>query len=374
MAVAAASVGGIAALLGDLREDLHVGDVRAGLLVGAGFLASFVAQVTLAPLADRGRGPRLLQGGIGLASIALLSMALIDTYWVFLAARAALGFGVGLILPGVRRAAVVLDPGRVGENLGKLIGGEVVGYILGPVVAAGAAEIVGLSFSFAVFGVALACLAPVAFRLPPDPGRKDTSGAGSWNLLRRPAFVGALLLMGGYVFPFGAVQTVLPLQLTDHDISRLTIGLVFAALATPIVVAAPLGGRAADRVGALRVAVAGMVLVCLVTPLLGIESTPAVLLIVVGVIGAADGFGITAGQAVVTQTVPEERQAAALGLMGATEVLVAGLVAIPATALYHEAGEATLWVVTAIATLAVVLLGASVVARDRAGGTSPDRA
>jgi MFS family permease len=264
----------------------------------------------------------------------------------------------------------MLDPGRIGENLGKLVGGEVIGYILGPVVAVGVAEIVGLSASFAVFGASLACFLPIALSLPADGGGQDSTRASSLTLLQRPRFVGALLLMGGYVLPFAAAQAVLPLQLTDQGIGGWMIGAVFTALAIPIVVAAPLGGRTADRVGALRVAVAGMAAVCLAAPLLGMTSSIGVLLLVVAAIGVADGFGITAGQAVISQSVPEERRAAALGLMGATEVLVAGAVTIPATALYAHSGAAPLWVVTAAATLGVVLVGASVVAFSWPGASS----
>jgi MFS family permease len=362
--MAAASVVGIAALLGELRDELKVGDVAAGLLIGLGFVASFVAQVTLAPLADRGHGPRLIRGGVALSCIALVGMAVFDSYAGFVVSRGALGFGVGMMIPGIRRVAVVLDPSRVGENLGKLIAGEVIGFLLGPVVAVGLAEVGGVSFSFAVFGAALGCCT-LLLRLPPDPGRKDATGERSLGLLRRRRLIGALLLMGGYVLPFGAFQAVLPLQLTDDGLDPLTIGLVFTVLALPIVVAAPLGGRSADRFGALPVAVAGMVAVSLAVATLGIFEGTVLLLFVIGFVGTADGFGITAGQAVVSGSVPEERQAAALGLMGATEVLVAGLVAIPSAVIYTEAGKTTLWALTAAATLAVVLLGAAIVGRPR---------
>lgn len=365
LALAAASVVGIAALLGELRDEFGVSDVAAGLLVGIGFLASFVAQVTLAPLADRGRGRRLIQAGVALSCVALFGMAVFDSYAGFLVSRAALGFGVGMIIPGVRRFAVVLDPTRVGENLGKLIAGEVIGYLLGPIIAVGLVEVAGLSFSFAVFGAALGCCS-LLLRLPPDSGRLDVTGSRSLSLLRRRGLVGALLLMGGYVFPFGALQAVLPLQLTDDGFEPMTIGLLFTALALPIVIAAPIGGKAADRFGALRVAVVGMALVCLAVSALGSVERTGVLVLLMVLVGAADGFGITAGQTVVSGTVPEDRQAAALGLMGATEVLVAGLVTIPSALIYSQLGKTTLWVTTAIATLVVVLLGAAIVARSGA--------
>ena len=58
--------------------------------------------------------------------------------------------------------------------------------------------------------------------------------------------------------------------------------------------------------------------------------------------------------AAAARAVPEERQAAALGLMGAVQVLSAGLAAVPGATLYDRTGAVTTWVVVPIATLAVI--------------------
>jgi predicted MFS family arabinose efflux permease len=87
---------------------------------------------------------------------------------------------------------------------------------------------------------------------------------------------------------------------------------------------------------------------------------------VMTVVGAADGFGFLAGQVMVSRAVEEERQAGALGLMGAVEVLGAGVAAIPAALLYDHAGVEVVWLTMGTTTLAILGL-----ARLRLRGTSP---
>lgn len=84
------------------------------------------------------------------------------------------------------------------------------------------------------------------------------------------------------------------------------------------------------------------------------------------VAGVADGYGFTAGQVAVSRAVPERRQAGALGLMGAVEVLGAGTAALPAAALYGEFGARATWVAVASASLVCLGLGAL-----RIRGTDP---
>jgi predicted MFS family arabinose efflux permease len=75
-----------------------------------------------------------------------------------------------------------------------------------------------------------------------------------------------------------------------------------------------------------------------------------------GVAGIGDAFGFTAVQAAVARAVPEHRQAGALGLMGAAEVLAAGAAAVPAAVLYQAVGAELTWVAISAGTLAVIAI------------------
>lgn len=362
----AAAIGGIAALLGDLRDDYGFSDAAVGVIVASGFAAALVAQLTLAPLADRGHARSMVTAGLALSALAMFGMAFSDQLWQFIVTRSALGFGGGLILPGVRRAAIVADPEHVGKNLGKLVAGEVTGFVLGPALAAALAEIGGLKLSFGAFGAAMVIFLPFAMRLPQDRGAMDDRKRRAFDLLADRRIVGSLLLVAGYFALIGAFEAVIPIQLRDRGASTLEIGLAFTLLALPIVIAGPIGGRLADRVGAVRVAAAGMGISASLMILLGIVPGVVALIGVLMVIGIADGFGFTAGQLLVSESAPEERQAGAMGLLGATEVGAAGLAAVPAAAIYSAIG-ASVWIVLAIAMLAVMAGGVLlVVSEDRA--------
>ena len=353
-----AGIGGIAALLGELRDEFEFTDSEVGIIVAAGFLAAFGAQALLAPLADRGHARQMAVIGVAIGALAMTLMVFAETLPVWIISRSLLGFGGGLVLPGVRRAASVLDPERVGENLGRLVVGEVVGFMIGPLVAAGLAATGDIRTPFVVFAVALAVFLPFVARLPPDRGRRDVARKHSFDLLRRRRLAGALTLVGGYFVLIGAFESVIPIMFRDRGASTLTTGLAFTLLAVPIAIVGPLGGRTADRLGPPRVAIAGISIVAATTAIYGFLPGIASLVAVMFVFGVADGIGFTAAQVAVARAVPEERQAGALGLMGATQVGAAGLAAIPSAALYDHLGENATWLIISCVTLTVVAVAA----------------
>jgi MFS family permease len=140
----------------------------------------------------------------------------------------------------------------------------------------------------------------------------------------------------------------------DRGATTLTTGIAFTLLAVPIALVGPLGGRTADRVGPPRVAIVSISIVAASTATYGFIPGINLLVLFWIVIGVADGFGFTAAQVAVSRAVPEERQAGALGLMGATEVGAAGLAAIPSAALYDAVGEDWMWVTVSVVTLGIV--------------------
>ena len=75
------------------------------------------------------------------------------------------------------------------------------------------------------------------------------------------------------------------------------------------------------------------------------------------VVGFGDGYGFTASQAVVARSVPEQRQAAALGLMGASEVAGAAIAALPSAWLYDSFGPGPTWAAVGLTVLVLVVAG-----------------
>ena len=160
--------GSIYTLLADLRDRYGFTEAQSGVIVAAGFLAGFVAQLSLARLADRGYSPLLVRGGVLLAMAAMIGSAVATEFWAFLLARLLLGLGSGAVGPAIRRIVITRDPDAVGANLGRLAAFDVAGFMLGPLVAAVVAEAFGIRAPF-VF------LAAVFVGMLRDRARASTS-------------------------------------------------------------------------------------------------------------------------------------------------------------------------------------------------------
>ena len=265
-----ASIAGIVTVMGELRDQLGFSEGGVGIVVAAGFLASFCAQVGFAHHADRGHARTMATVGLAITAAALLTMVFVDQLGWWMVARAALGFGGGIAIPGIRRAATVLDPERVGENLGRLVVGEIVGFMVGPIAAAALAEIGGLRLPFLVFGLAVAGLAPMALRLPADRGAIDTQQRrSSFDLLKIRRLQGALLFVASYFLTIGAFESVIPLMFSDRGGTTFQTGIAFTVLAAPIAIVSPMAGRTADRVGPPLVATVGISVVAVSTMFYG---------------------------------------------------------------------------------------------------------
>ncbi len=358
MGVTAGGIGGIVTVLGELRDEFGFSGTGIGIMVASGFVAAFVSQVTLARLADMGHARTMATAGIGLSAAAMLMMVFAEGLAVWVASRAVLGFAGGLILPGVRRAASVHDPARAGENLGRMVVAETTGFIFGPVLTALLVWAGGIRAPFAVFAGAMLLFVPVAMRLPPDRGLLDASRrATSFDLLTMRRLQGALIMVGGYFMMIGAWEAVLPVMFADRGAGAVATGIAFTMVALPIILVGTRAGRLADRVGPVRVTMAGLVVVSLLTMAYGVIPGVVPIVVAMVLVGFADGYGFTAAHAVVARAVPEQRQAAALGLMGAAEVAGAAIAALPAALLYDRFGAGVTWPAAGLAVLALVLAG-----------------
>jgi MFS family permease len=98
----------------------------------------------------------------------------------------------------------------------------------------------------------------------------------------------------------------------------------------------------------------------------GIIPNVWLLLGLMTVVGIADGYGFIAGQVLISRSVAEHRQAGALGLMGASEVLGAAIAAVPAAWLYGATGKGLTWLIVAMSALLLLAIGAV-----RLRGTQP---
>ena len=159
-------------LLAEFRLAFGFSETAIGMIAGSSFIAGFVAQLALSRYADAGYGSLLMRAGLVMSVVGVVWMCFAESLWAWLASRMLLGFGAGAVRPGIRRLAFVLQPERAGEALGRLASWEMVGFLLGPVLASLLFELSGIRAPFAFVALLIVLLVPFVFRVD-IPGSKD---------------------------------------------------------------------------------------------------------------------------------------------------------------------------------------------------------
>ena len=162
----ASGYGALFTLLDELRDEYGIGESALGAIIGIGFVAGFVAQVTIAPLADRGHARVLVTVGTVLTVVGLLMMATATTFVPLLAGRFVTGIAAGMAVPAIRRIVIVADPNNIGHNLGRLLAADVAGFAAGPALSAVLVGPFGIAAPFLVIAAGTLVLVPFVLRTP----------------------------------------------------------------------------------------------------------------------------------------------------------------------------------------------------------------
>ncbi len=349
-------------LIGRFRDDYGISEGLLGLVVGVGFFTSFLAQLLIAPLADRGHAKALLLGGLVTNASGLLIMALSTNFWGLFIGRVVMGLGIGSAYPAIRRAIAVAEPDRIGANTGTMLSADVAGFLAGPLIAFATVNRFGINAPFYV-GIALG-LAAMALCWNVRMG-EVIKGAESQKLainLLRERWMQACVAFGIAFFAMiGTFDALWALRMTDliGDEKKagpyIQLGIVIFAL--PLVLLGKIGGKFVEKRGAFLVSGVGLTLgVCFVS-LYGLISIPAVLIMVGVVQATVDSFGAPGIPTAVNQLAPPEQIAGAQGLVGSMQTLTGGVFAIGAGVLYEHFGPARTYGATSALMFICVAIG-----------------
>ena len=338
-ALLAASNSVIFALLGNLQDRYGFSDIGLGMITAAGFGASFVVQLTIAPLADRGHPKRLLLAGTTLSVAGNLAFAASSGLWSLIGARALIGAASGCFLPAARALVASLGAQGQAERLGRMGSAELGGFVMGPVIGGALVGPLGVRWPFLVFCLAaMASFIIVALTQLPELARSTGTSRLAFDLLRLPRIRVAMLVALALAMPIGMYDALWDRFLTDLGASDVVVGLSLAIYAVPFVLFAGLGGRLADRAGALNVALRSFLLIVPLTAAYAWFHTPWAP-ITIGILEAfVQAAASPAAQSLVARAAPPGRASAAQGLAGATNVLTSAGVALVASALYGAHG------------------------------------
>jgi MFS family permease len=345
-AVMSLGYGSVIALLAEIRDEFDFTDAQVGIIAFAGFTMGFVAQVGLARFADRGHAALMVRGGIALAAIGVGWTIFADELWQWVGARLLLGLGSGAVGPAVRRVVIARDPQHVGVNLGRQASYDVGGFVLGPLIAAGLAEIFGLRAPFIALLALYIAVFAAAWNLDLRAGDERRTPRVLRGLLARPAMQAALFASIAFYLTIGMFEALWALLLEDLGATTLVVGITLSLFTVPMVIFAPRGGATAQRRGPMRVVTVSILVATLCT--LSYGFLPLWLVLAVSIVHAtADSFTMPGNQVAVALSTPPEQLAAGQGLLGATGLAVAGLAALFGARLYDSGGREVVFTVTA---------------------------
>jgi MFS family permease len=386
-------------LLPELQDRLSLSTAQIGYIAAAGFAAALVAEILVAPLADRGRARAMAVTGVVLVSASLLLSALAVTGWHLIAGRALGGFGFGIFVAAASALLVRAAPESSGELLGRLSAAELVGVAVGPLASGLAIGIFSPGPILAV-SAAVVCLAviPVALGFRERPGSVQPAGrryaAGvlardgtdalrigradaeavseaspplpSLDLLRSPRILGIVLLYGAVMMPTGAYDGIWPRFMTDIGADPVLVALSYAVFAVPYVLVAGWAGRLADRRGGVSAFVRGLAILLPVVAAYGFIQNPWLATAVAFPESTGQALAFIGAAAAMAHGVDPARAGSAQGLLRGVGLIFAVIAATASGLLYEAGGALALFGSTAVAVLVVAALGVLLATRGAA--------
>jgi len=351
------SYGVMFTMLDDFRNKFGISESGLGLIVGVGFFTSFVGQVSIAPLADRGRAQRLIILGLGLEVIGCLGMAIGTSFTALFLSRVIMGLGAGTALPALRRVIIVADPENFGRNLGRILSFEVAGFAAGPIFSVLFAEFFGVPgpFVFLAAVISIFVLVISRIRVPETAKEHQPSERFAIDLLKDRAVASGILIGVALFFMIGVFDSLWVLMMDDLDAAQWMANLGVSVFVVPLIILGPFGGKFVQRVGPYRTGGFGMILGAIFMSGYGLMPTPWLMMIVFLFHSINDGFFVTAAGVAVGTSAPLERQAGAQGLLGGIETLAGGFAASFAGLAYDHFGRTTTFVGTGAIMLVLIL-------------------
>ncbi|MEI2654767.1 MAG: MFS transporter [Microthrixaceae bacterium] len=354
-------------LIAEIQDAHGITTPQLGLISASLFGASLLGVLGLAHLADKGHARTMLLSGLALGAVSTAWFGLATHLWEFVASRALSGIAVSLFISAGRSLVTRIDPTRAGENLGRLAGAEITGFIIGPVVGAGLYAVGGLSLPFFVLsGIAAAAFVFFVVKFPHHDGPEDEVPRPATrqsyrqltglDLLGNRKVLAAALLALAVFLPVGAYDSMWSKYLHDLGASATFVGTSLTLYGVPLVLLSGRGGRLVDRLGPMTAGKRAMTCAIPVIVAYGVLDSYWIVALTAIVEAVIQAVASPSAQAAMAKACPPDRIGAGQGLAGAFGLSGGGLLASVAPAVYDRYGAGVLF------TSVGVLVGAIAIA------------
>jgi MFS family permease len=365
MGVLAAGYGVMFTMLDDWRSEYGIQETGLSMIIAIGFFTSFVAQLTIAPLADKGHARKLLSLGMLANAVGAVIMAFGDSLPAFLLGRFVMGLGAGIAIPAIKRIVIVSDRENIGRNLGRGVSIEVAGFAIGPVIAALTVDTFNLAAPFIIITVLTMIFGVIISRLniSETAVEDQTNERFALDLLKMRPVLGAILVGLALYVMIGVYDSLWVIMMDDLQAPNWVGNAGVALFGLPWIIFGTLGGKIAQRHGPLRVSAFGLGLGALYMTSYGFLSMPYLMLGIGLSQSILDSLTVTGIGIAVAQATPPERQAGASGLLGGMQTLTGGISAVAAGAMYENFGQKFAFTATGVAMAILVGLGCFLVGK-----------
>ena len=365
MGVLASGYGVMFTMLDDWRAEYGIQETGLSMIIAVGFFTSFIAQLTIAPYADRGHARKLMTVGMAANAAGALIMAFGSSLPLFLLGRFVMGVGAGIAIPAIKRIVIVSDPENMGGNLGRGVSIEVGGFAIGPVIAALTVDSINLAAPFILIAVLITIAGAIIARLNiTETAVEDrTEERFAIDLLKNRAVLGSILVGVALYVMIGVYDSLWVIMMDDLKAPHWIGNAGVALFGLPWIFFGALGGRIAQKHGPLRVSAFGLALGSLYMTSYGFMTMPYLMLGVGLTQSILDSLTVTGIGVAVAQATPPERQAGASGLLGGMQTLMGGIAAMSAGTMYEHFGQKFAFTATGVAMAILVSLGCFLVGK-----------
>lgn len=293
---------------------------------GIAYAATFVTAGLVAPLWGRlgdryGRKSMLLRASLGMA-ICVSVMGFASNIWQLVGLRLLVGLAGGYSSGATILVAVQTPSKRSGRALGLLATGVMAGNLVGPLLGGYLPILIGIRGTFWLAGALIfaAFIATALFveEAPRPTKDKRSAAARSWGDIPHKSLVVAMMFAGlALMIANMSIEPIITVYVGSliDDNAKMTMisGLVVSAAALGSVLSASQLGRLADRIGAGRVILLGLLVAALLLIPQAFVTSAWQLVALRFLMGLALGGLLPCIAAVIRSSVPERFVGTALG-------------------------------------------------------------